>query len=216
MKNIPVFTAAAGVATLILAEIPHKQIAYILIRSVWTDAAALLEECSRFCRMAGAETVYASWEDRTLPGEPAYDMLSMTCRKADLPAPAAPVELVALTPENGPDYLSIYQQCFRSVPGAATYTHRDLARLYDTDMAWLARKDGCFAAIAEISREGLEGIGVLPEFRGLGFDLAAAVLRMVPSLTVSLKVASTNAPALRLYGRLGFTAGPVISRWFRV
>lgn len=216
MKNIPVFTASAGVATLILAEIPYKQTAYILIRSVWTDPAALLDECGRFCRMAGAETVYASWEDQLLPGEPVYEMLSMSCRKAELPPPSGPLELVPLTPENSQAYLSIYNHCFRLVPGAATYTERDLKRLYDTDMAWLARKDGHFAAIAEISREGLEGIGVLPEFRGLGFDLAATVLQMVPSLTVSLKVASTNAPALRLYERLGFSAGPVISRWFRI
>lgn len=216
MKNIPVFTAVNGIASLILQEIPHSGKAYILIRSVWTTVQALLEECSVFCRMAGAEEIFASWNTEELPGTHAYDLTAMSCVKAQLPAPLQPVELVALTPENSRDYLDIYNSCFRQVPGAATYSQRDLKRLYDRDAAWLARKNGRFAAVAEISMEGLEGIAVLPEFRGLGFDLAAQVLQMVPSLTVRLKVASANDRAIRLYERLGFVPDGIVSRWFRL
>ena len=133
-----------------------------------------------------------------------------------MPDPVRPVELVPLTRENSRDYLRIYNRCFETVPGAATYGQRDLDRLYDQDLAWLARRDGQFAAVAEISGEGLESIAVLPEFRGLGFDLAAAVLQMVPSLTVRLKVASTNDRAKRLYQRLGFVEAETVSRWWRV
>ena len=215
MKNIPVFTAANGVASLVLQEIQHSRKAYVLIRSVWTTAAALLEECVSFCRMVGAEEIYASWETAELPGKHAYDLIGMACQKADLPR-GNPVALAPLTPENGQDYLRIYNQCFRQVSGAATYGDRDLQRLYDTDTAWLAVVDGQYAAVAEISKEGLEGIGVLPEFRGLGYDLAIAVLQMVPALTVRLKVASTNEKALVLYTRLGFTEEKTVSRWWKV
>ena len=216
MKNIPVFTAVNGTASVILQEIPYSGKAYILIRSVWTTAAALLEECCQFCRMAGAEQVFASWGTEDLPGAHSYDLVAMTCEKAALPQPRRPVVLEPLTPENGGDYLAVYNRCFREVPGAATYGQRDLKRLYDTDCAFLVRQDGVCAAVAEICGEGLEGIAVLPEFRGLGYDLAAAVLQMVPSVTVRLKVASTNERAIALYERLGFVRETVVSRWWKI
>lgn len=216
MKNIPVFTAVNGTASLILQEIPFSGKAYILIRSVWTTASALLEECCQFCRMAGAEQIFASWGTEDLPGTHSYDLIAMTCEKAALPAPRRLVTLEPLTPENGGDYLAVYNRCFREVPGAATYGQRDLKRLYDTDCAFLVRQDGSAAAVAEICEEGLEGIAVLPQFRGLGFDLAATVLQMVPSVTVRLKVASTNSRAIALYERLGFVRETIVSRWWKI
>ena len=189
----------------------------MLIRSVWNgQAAELLEECRGFCRAVGAEEIFASWDTAELPGEHAYDMVEMTCRKADLPQPANPVELEQVTPETAEAYLRIYNQCFYAVPSAASYGRKSLEPLYGEDLAWLARVDGQYAAVAEISKDGLEGIAVLPEFRGLGFNLAAAVLQMVPNPVVRLKVASTNERARRLYARLGFTEEKVSRRWYRI
>ena len=68
----------------------------------------------------------------------------------------------------------------------------------------------------KLTEEGLEGIAVLPEFRGLGYDLAATVLQMVPRKTVSLKVASDNPRARRLYDRLGFRETGLVSRWWKI
>ena len=166
--------------------------------------------------MAGAEQIFASWGTEDLPGTHSYDLIAMTCEKAALPVPRRPVTLEPLTPENGGDYLAVYNRCFREVPGAATYGQRDLKRLYDTDCAFLVRQDGSAAAVAEICEEGLEGIAVLPQFRGLGFDLAATVLQMVPSVTVRLKVASTNSRAIALYERLGFVRETIVSRWWKI
>ena len=217
MKNIPMFTSAYGLATLILKEIPWNGHAYILIRSVWNgQIAELLEECRGFCRAVGAEEICASWETETLPAVHAFDMLEMTCPKAELPMPQRTVELEQVTPETAEDYLRIYNQCFRQVPAAASYDKKSLQPLYGEELAWLARVDGSFAAVAEISREGLEGVAVLPEFRGLGYDLLCTVLPMVPSLQVKLKVASTNSQAIRLYERLGFAETGVQRRWYRL
>ena len=216
MKNIPVFTAVNGTASVILQEIPYSGKAYILIRSVWTTAAALLEECCQFCRMVGAEQVFASWGTEDLPGAHSYDLVAMTCEKAALPQPRRPVVLEPLTPENGGDYLAVYNRCFREVPGAATYGQRDLKRLYDTDCAFLVRQDGVCAAVAEICEEGLEGIAVLPEYKGLGYELALAVLPMVPAAELRLKVASTNRRAVSLYERLGFVYSGTEKRWWRL
>lgn len=216
MKNIPVFTSAYGIATLILREIPWSGSAYVLVRSVWNDqTAALLEECRGFCRAVGAQAVFAAYDTEELPAEHAYDMIRMCRPKAGLPLPET-LELVPLTPENSDAYLEIYNCCFKTVPSAASYDRSSLEPLYGEDLAWLARKNGSFAGVAEISKEGLEGIAVLPEFRGLGRELALAVLHMVPSPVLRLKVASTNDRAIALYERLGFQVEGLEKRWYRL
>ena len=216
MKNIPVFTSAYGIATLILREIPWNGCAYVLVRSVWNgQAAALLEECRGFCRAVGAKEVFAVYETEELPAEHAYDMIAMARPKAGLPE-GKPVELEPLTRENSGAYLEIYNSCFAAVPSAASYDRDSLEPLYGEELAWLAKVDGVYAGVAEISKEGLEGIAVLPEYRGLGYDLALAVLQMVPSTMLRLKVASTNSRALCLYERLGFSREAVQKRWYRL
>lgn len=216
MKDIPMFTGQYGLASLILKEIAVSGRAYVLVRSVWNgQTAAFLQECRDFCRAVGAETVYVSYENEDLPAVHAYDMLTMEMEKAKLPQ-GKPVELEPLTPENGEVYLDIYNACFREIIGAASYGKQDLQRLYDKDCAFLAKVDGAYAAVAEISEEGLESVAVLPQYRGLGYDLSLAVLPMVPRKTIRLKVASTNRRALDLYTRLGFTQTGVAGRWWRL
>ncbi len=215
MKNIPVFTSSYGIATLILREIPWNRTAYVLIQSVWNDQkAALLEECKGFCRAVGAEQIYASWELEALPAEPAWEMWRMSRKKAGLPRSEKPAALEALTKGNSGEYLRIYNACFRQVPCAASYDQTSLEPLYGEEVAWLAKVDGVYAGVAEISKTGLEGIAVLPEYRGLGYELALAVLPMVPSAELRLKVASTNLRAISLYERLGFTQTGVEKRWW--
>ena len=217
MKNIPVFTSSYGIATLILREIPWSGSAYVLIRSVWDgQTAALLEECRGFCRAVGAKHVYAAWDTAELPAAHAWDMIRMTRPKAGLPQSLCPVEPEPLTRENAAAYLEIYNRCFVQVPAAASYDAGSLEPLYGEDLAWLVKRGGVYAGVAEISKEGLEGIAVLPEHRGLGYDLALAVLPMVPSPELRLKVASTNLRAIALYERLGFTVDGVEKRWWQL
>lgn len=216
MKNIPLFTSSYGLATLILREISWNGRAYVLVREIWHDGAALLEECRAFCLAVGAREVYAAWAEgfETLPAAHAYDMLAMSCPKAALPVESLPLE--PLSRENADAYLEIYQRCFRDVPSAASYDHKSLEPLYGEDLAWLVPVAGGYGAIAEISKTGLEGIAVLPEHRGLGYPLAATVLQMVPSPVVHLRVASTNHRALALYCRLGFTEDAPARPWYRL
>lgn len=216
MKDIPVFTAASGVATLILKEISWSGSAYVLIRSVWDGRVEeLLEECRRFCTAVGAKAVYASW-DAPLPAAHAYDMIRMERQKAGLPEPGKAVQLEAVRKQNGSAYLEIYHQCFRMVPAAASYGKEDLRRLEEEETGWLAVVDGVYAAVAEISASGLEGVGVRPEFAGLGYDLLLTVLPMIPAVRLQLKVADTNTRAIRLYQRLGFRETTVERSWWRL
>ena len=217
MKNIPLFTSTYGIATLILREIPWSGSAYVLVRSVWNEQKeALLEECKSFCRAVGAKEIFATYGMEELPAEHAYDMLAMTRPKTGLPVSERPVDLEPLTKANSEAYLRIYNTCFVSVPSAASYDAASLDPLYGEDLAWLAKVDGVYAGVAEISKAGLEGIAVLPEYKGLGYELALAVLPMVPSAELRLKVASINDRAVALYDRLGFLSKGAEKRWWRL
>lgn len=215
MKNIPMFTGQHGLATLIFRELSFSGCAYVMVRAVWNgQTAAFLEECRSFCRAVGAQKVYFCWEEGELPGAPAYEVLVLCREKAGLPPPERTIELETLCPENGAVYQEIYNTCFRAVPGASSCDKKDLQRLYGQDCAFLAKVGGQYAAVAEVSKEGLESIAVLPEFRGLGYDWSLTVLPMVPNRQLRLKVASCNERALALYRRLGFEVEKVKNRWY--
>ena len=217
MQNIPIFTGVHGMATLILKEIPTSGLAYVLVRSVWKDdLAGLLAEGRDFCRAAGAETVYGSWDARTLPAEHAYDVWELTMDRDALPQPPEALPLTPLTAENGRDYLAVYNRCFAGMPGHASYDHRDLQRLAGKHLAFLVYRDGVPAAVAELGENKLEGLGVLPEYRGLGYPLALTALARLPGPTLSLRVASTNTRALALYHRIGFGGEKIVSRMYRL
>ena len=215
MKDIPVFTGVHGVATLILSQIPWSGCGYVMVRSVWDDEKAFLDECLGFCRACGAEHVYASWELAELPAPHGYDMVQLRMKKSELPK-GEPVELEDLTEDNAEHFLDIYNTCFLPIPNAAAYGKKDIERLLGEETAYLVRQDGEYAAIAEISKEGLEAVAVLPRYRGLGYDLCRTVLENVPSTVLKLKTASVNDRALALYRRLGFADEQVVSCWWKL
>ena len=75
MRDFPFFTTDVGVSSLVLKEIPYKEAAYICIRDVSDDFfAEHMQECVGFCRMAGAERIYATGHPR-LEGYPLADRI---------------------------------------------------------------------------------------------------------------------------------------------
>ena len=61
MRDFPIFTTDYGVSSLILKEIPYRKKAYICIRDVQPEHfSEHLKECVSFCKMAGADDIYAS------------------------------------------------------------------------------------------------------------------------------------------------------------
>ena len=65
MRDFPIFTTEYGVSSLVLKEIPYKKQAYIRIRDVQEAYfAEHLQECVSFCRMCGAEVIFAEGNDK--------------------------------------------------------------------------------------------------------------------------------------------------------
>ena len=64
MKDIPMFTTDYGVASLVLKEIPYRGQAYVRVLDVQPgQIRELIAECVSFCRMVGADAVYATGQD---------------------------------------------------------------------------------------------------------------------------------------------------------
>ena len=219
MNNIPVFTGQGGTATLILREIPISGKAYILLRTVLPGQAEnLVAECASFCKMCGAEEIFASWEDGDLPFlPPAYDIYLLHVLKSALPE-GKPVQLTPMTPENDAIFQRIYNRCFSHVSHALSYDRGQIARIYrEHQKAFLALDEKKKPyGIGELHGDELAAIAVLPKYRGTGTDLAISLLQLCPGEELRVTVASDNDAAMRLYERLGFHLAGVESRWFRV
>ncbi len=81
MRDIPDFTCEYGVASLVLREIPRSGAAYcMVVQAVPGCEKQLLNECRSFCRMAGAERVYALNQET----EPSFTLIRMAALRAVL------------------------------------------------------------------------------------------------------------------------------------
>lgn len=222
MNNIPVFMSQGGTATLILREIPHKQTAYIILRTVLPENLRLMiGECAAFCRDCGAEHCFVSAPDSSisLHGTPSHSILRMAAAKASLPACGSPFSLVPMTPDNDSIYQRIYNRCFRQVSNAVTYDQAQIQRIYrEGQQAFLAlAPDGTPCGMGELHGSELAAVGLLPEYQGLGKGkpLVLTLLSHCPGPDVTLTVASDNPAALGLYRSLGFAVTGTESVWYR-
>ena len=78
MKDFPVFSTETGVSSLILKEVPYRETAYIHIQDVQPDGFGVhLKECVSFCRMVGAEKVYAAGCDELVEYPTYMQLLEM-------------------------------------------------------------------------------------------------------------------------------------------
>lgn len=211
MKDFPVFTTEYGVASLVLREIPYRGEAYITILDS-LEPEQLLTECISFCRICGAEKIYAKGH-AVLESRPLHTaMLKMQCLRASIPDTDAalwPVQAQTLN-----EWREIYNKKAIAVPNGAWMTEADAREM-------LAKGDGYFIHRGDV----MLGIGrasgsvidwVASAVPGGGRDVVCALAHALTSDTVSLTVASENAKAIRLYERIGFVKMKELSRWYRV
>ena len=124
MKDFPFFTTQYGIASLVLKEIPYREEAYITLRDVQPDMLAeMLEECVSFCRMAGAEKIYASGHEglETYPLHTAILKMRSEVRVD----PELVESLFPVTDATVTRWRNIYNEKMRAVDNAATMTAFD-------------------------------------------------------------------------------------------
>ncbi len=211
MKDIPFFTTEHGAASLILREIPYRQLAYIKLLSS-QEPKELLEDCLSFCRACGAERVYASGED--LPeGHPVHTSGVQMVR------PLAGMEqaeacLFPVTEETVEKWRSIYNEKMAKVDNAAYMDSRDGKEMLQKGDGYFIHRDGLLLGIGRACGGSIDAVISLAP--GAGETVVRALAELLYEDVVCLQVASTNEKAIGLYERLGFVKTRELSRWYRV
>ena len=211
MRDFPVFTTEYGVASLVLKEVPYRQEAYITILSS-EDPEELLKECISFCRMVGAEKIYAK-------GHTAIEQYPLHTIIYNMSAEIAvdPEKLEHIFPATAKTigkWRQISNERMRDVDCAATQTWADEKFLLESCNPYFIHRDGELLGIGLMKDEELMQICAVQP--GMGERVAHTLLSTVEGSRVHLDVASTNTRAIRLYERMGFIKTGEKCRWYRV
>lgn len=212
MKDIPMFTTDSGVSTLILKEIPYKQLAFIHIRDVQSGGLAdHLTECISFCRMAGAERILAKGHE----GLTSYPLHSIVYRMTMQLAHREPeTSLWPVTDETVSKWREIYNHAMGNFDNHATLTVYDEKTVVSSGGAYFVHAQGRLLGIGWM--EGSELLALVSTVPGMGETVARTLFSTVFDDHVTLEVVSDNCRAIRLYERMGFVKTAEVSRWYQV
>ncbi|MGM9550322.1 MAG: hypothetical protein ACI3V5_10850 [Faecousia sp.] len=213
MKDFPCFATENGVASLILKEIPYRQEAYIRIQDVQPGQfVPFLEECVSFCRMAGAEKIYAKG-----PGELSHYPLHAAVYEMRGEAWVDQDKLVNLFPvteATAGEWRQICNERMRAIDCAATQTAGDEKEILESGGAYFVHSAGELLGIGWLNDTEL--LAVCSVKPGAGERVMHTLMSLVEGGQMTLEVASTNSRAIHLYEKLGFLRTGEKVRWYRV
>ena len=212
MRDFPIFTTDYGVSSLILREIPYKKEAYIRILDAQPDGFDdHLAECISFCRMAGAERIYASGS-----GLEAYPKGAAIVEMRGTAA-ADPDRIACLFPVTGQTvshWRELHNKAMSAVDNAGTLEKRDEQRILDSTGAYFIHEDGKLLGIGWLESGKL--LAVASTVPGSGKKIMHTLMSLQDGEDMVLEVASTNTKAIRLYESLGFVKTRLLTQWFCV
>lgn len=213
MKDFPMFTTEYGVASLVLKEIPYRGQAYVRVLDVQPgQIRELIAECVSFCRMVGADAVYATGQD-DLARWPVYT--SVYEMQGDALVDWEKTEnLFPVTEQTVTRWREIYNERMRGVDNAATLESRDEKRILESGGAYFVHRQGELLGIGWLDEGKL--LAVASAVPGAGERVMNTLMSLDEGGRLCLEVASTNERAIRLYERLGFIKTREISCWYRV
>lgn len=211
MRNFPFFDTEFGVASLVLKEVPYRREAYITVLSA-LQPEELIRECVSFCRMVGAEKIYAKGHD-CLEAFPLhtilYEMRRNACVEADKVKRLWPV-----TERTVSQWRTMMNERMAAVDNAATLEAGDEKRILESGGAYFVHEDGeCLGGFWLDDGEIRLITALMP---GAGERVMHTLYSIIPGAPLRLEVASTNKRAVRFYEKLGFLKVREVSRWYRV
>ena len=213
MRDFPVFTTENGVGSLVLKEIPYKKQAYIRIRAVQEEFfGEHLRECVSFCRMVGAERIFAAGDAR-LAQYPHYTAV-LEMRGTAWVDRGKEMSLFPVTEATVSQWRSIYNESMGCVDNAGTLESRDEKRIVESTGAYFVHDNGTLMGIGWLEDNKLLAIASVK--KGAGEQVMHTLMSVMEGETMVLEVASTNVRAIRLYERLGFVTTQEIVSWYDV
>lgn len=213
MRDFPIFTTEYGVSSLFLKEIPYKNEAYIRIRDVQEEAfEEHLRECVSFCRMAGAERIFAADHEK-LEGYPqAASVLEM--RGTAWVDPDKLKNLFPVTEATVARWRQLHNERLRSVACSGTLTAKEEKEIVASGGAYFVHDNGQLLGLGWVENEELKTVASVQ--KGAGECVMHTLMSLIEGKQMHLEVASTNERAIRLYENLGFLKTREITRWYCV
>lgn len=213
MRDFPIFTTEYGVSSLILKEIPYRKQAFIRIRDVQEDFFEdHLTECVSFCRICGAEHIFAEGNQK-LEQYPlytsVYEMRGTACPEEEKVASLFPV-----TEDTVSKWRNIYNEAMRTVDNAGTLESREEKKILESGSAYFVHDRGDLLGIFWL--DGSKLLAVAAVKKGAGETVMHTMMSLLKGDQITLDVASTNVKAIRLYEKLGFVKTAEVSRWYRI
>ena len=213
MRDFPIFTTDFGVSSLVLKEIPYKKAAYIRIRDVQKGFLHQhLEECVKFCQMAGAERIFAAGNEE-LSRYPLYTSVLEMRGNAWVEREKL-CNLFPVTESTVTRWRGIANERLAGVDNAATLESRDEKEILSSGGAYFIHDDGELLGIGWMKDTELLLVAAVKP--GAGERVMHTLMSLVEGAYVRLEVASTNTRAIHLYEKLGFLKTAEITRWYEV
>ena len=213
MKDFPVFTTDWGVSSLILREIPYREEAYIHIQDVQPEGfEEHLKECVSFCRMAGAERVYATGS-QLLQAYPEY-MSVYEMRGTAWVDPEKLQNLFPVTDTTVSRWRSLMNERLRPVDNAATLTAFDEKKIVQSGGAYYIHRSGELLGLGWMEDTKLLLVAAVKP--GEGETVMHSLMSLVEGADMTIEVASTNDRAIRLYEKLGFMKTREFAKWHKI
>lgn len=211
MRDIPIFTTELGVASLTLNQIPYTKKAYIRIQDS-RDGERFLQECTSFCKAAGADYVYATGQT-CCEHYPEYTkiikMQNDLQNIGDTDAALFPV-----TERTIEKWREIYNDKVIRVPNGAYMNIEKAKDLMREGDGYFIHRNGELLGIGKASGDTLHWIASVKP--GEGKACVRALCRGISADTVYLEVAAENRKAYTLYESLGFIPVSVVSTWYQI
>lgn len=213
MRDFPIFTTEYGVSSLVLKEIPYKKEAYIRIRDVQEGFfQEHLAECVSFCRMAGAERIFAA-DDEKLEAYPLHAAIVQMQGTAWVDREKL-ANLFPVTEATVARWRQVCNERLRSIDCAATQTATDEKEILSSGGAYFVHENGELLGIGWVKDTELLAVAAVKP--GAGERVMHTLMSLVEGAQMTLEVASTNERAIRLYERLGFLKVAERTRWYSV
>lgn len=213
MKDIPLFTTEAGIASLLLGEVSYRKEAYIRIRSLQPGKLTeLLEECVSFCRMVGAEVVLAGDHEELERYPLHFSVIEM--RGSVIPKENETAHLFPVTEATVTQWRLLCNQRLANVDGAATLTAADEKKILSSGGAYFVHRNGQLLGTGWV--EGKKLLLICAAEPGMGETVMRTLLSLMEEEQYVLEVSSTNLRAVRLYERLGFIKTAEVQRWYKI
>lgn len=210
MRDFPIFTTEYGVSSLVLREIPYRNEAYIRILDVQPGfCAEHLAECVSFCRMAGAEKIYAAGAGvEEYPEYTSVVEMQITAwvDKEKLKS------LFPVTEQTVARWRELHNKAMSGVDNGGTLEARDEKRILDSGGAYFVHEEGQLLGIGWV--EGSKLLAVAAVRPGAGEQVMHTLMSLVEGSDLILEAATTNARALRLYEKLGFVKTRLLTTWY--